>query len=769
MDRGGGEDRAGTILAESSAREAHAVRELRFHGRGGQGVVLLSKLVARLYFQAGKHVKEFPKFGVERRGAPVEGYVRVSDQPIELACQIYEPDAVAVMAESILDQVDVTAGLQPGGMLLLNSPHPPETFRSRFAGFRVATVDASAIALRHGLGTPLAPIANTALFGAFARLAGFSRETVAAALQAELKRPERDRRAALEGYASVRPAVLLPGTPQRPPSPPPAFRTLEELPDLAYSLRDARGVRTGTWRSQRPVYRFKVAPCHARCPAGNDVRGFLGALAAGAVDRALEILLETSPLPGVCGRVCPHPCEDECNRIALDGAVAVRAAERFVAERGAEPRWEVPPRNGRRVAVVGSGPAGLSAAWQLGRRGYRVVVFEAAPEPGGMLRLGIPAYRLPREVLDRELARIGGLGVEIRCGVHVGRDVGVEALVRDYDAVVVAVGQQGDLRLGIPGEDAPGAFHGLSFLREHHLGRGVRVGEKVIVIGGGNTAVDVAGVCLRESPTRDVTIVYRRSRAEMPAIPEEVDQILDEGVRLVELASPLAVETDAAGRVVGLRCQQMELGEPDGSGRRRPVPVAGSEHVLPCDQVVFATGQARSLPWAHDVEIAADGIHTSLANVFVCGDASTGEGTVAAAIGSGRRAALAVHRALGGRPEVPAPSWAPQVEEILRAERIHWAHVEPQPRSEPPRRAVEQRLRGYEEVVGSIADGAAEARRCIQCGTCTACDRCFVFCPEPAVIRRHGTYAFDLEYCKGCGVCFEECPRGVIDMVEEPA
>jgi 2-oxoacid:acceptor oxidoreductase gamma subunit (pyruvate/2-ketoisovalerate family) len=741
--------------------------EFRFHGRGGQGVVLLGRLAARLYFDAGKHVKEFPKFGVERRGAPVEGYVRVDDAPIDLACQIYNPDVVVVMAESILDQVDVTQGMAAGALIVVNTGRSADALASRLAGFRVATVNASAIALRHGLGTPLAPIANTALFGAFARIMGLEIAAAEKVIHEELKRPERNLLSCRAAYDEVVEPVDLPGPPaERPPVAAP-FATLDELPDLAFSTRDSRGNKTGAWRSQRPRFMFKTAPCNARCPAGNDVRGFLEHLGAGRTEQALEVLLDTSPLPGVCGRVCPHPCEDECNRAALDGAVAVMASERFAEAHGG-PTWVgVDPPNGKRVAIVGSGPAGLSAAWQLARDGYRVRIFEAAPHPGGMLLLGIPSFRLPREVLHREIARVVGIGVEILCNTRIGTDVSLDTLRKDYDAVLLAIGQQLDRTPGIPGEQLPGVAHGLSFLREHNLGNPIEVGSKIVVVGGGNTAMDVAGVALRESRTRDVTIVYRRSRAQMPAIPEELQQVLDEGVKLMELTGPIEISAGPDGRVDGLVCERMELGEADAGGRPRPVAIPESRHVIPCDQVVLATGQTTDETLTRDCRVQDDRVRTEHHDLFLCGDASTGEGTVAGAIGSGARAAAAIHARLGGVATESPASWAPRSDEIVRPEHVNAAHIAGAPRAEPSRLTVDERLDGHDEVVAEIENGCREASRCISCGTCNGCDNCYTYCPEPAVQRRDGVYVFDLDYCKGCGICFEECPRGVIDMVGE--
>jgi 2-oxoacid:acceptor oxidoreductase gamma subunit (pyruvate/2-ketoisovalerate family) len=733
--------------------------EFRFHGRGGQGVVILSKLVARLFFLSGKQVKEFPKFGVERRGAPVEGYVRVDDVPIDLACQVYRPDAIVVMAESILDQVDVTAGLSENALILVNTGRTPEHLAPRLSGYRLATVDASAIALDHGLGTPLSPIANTALFGAFARLFGFEEEMMFDAIRSELKRPDRNIDAAMSAYGSVSEVISIAGSPERRAAPPPMFASLDDLPELAYSLRDASGTRTGAWRSQRPSHVFKTAPCNATCPAGNDVRGFLEALGRGSAHKALEILLRTSPFPGVCGRVCPHPCEEGCNRKGLDEAVAVMASERYAEAYGGEVRVPVEPPNGLRVAIVGAGPAGLSAAWQLARWGYAVSVYDQAPHPGGMLLLGIPSFRLPRDVLDREVARIVRLGVTLHCGTRVGTDIAFEELLSANDSVILAVGRQLDRRAGIPGEDLPGVEHGLAFLRRHNLGEKIAIGRRVVVVGGGNTAIDVAGVCLRGSRTGNVTILYRRTRAQMPAISEEVDCILNEGARLIELQSPVEILKSSEGRVSGIRHQGMRLAEDDDGGRPRPVPVPGSLDVIASDHVIFATGQATDSVWP-------EGLMDD-PRIVPCGDVATQDGTVASAIGSGRRAAEEVRLWHQGIAVERAPTWAPRSEEVVRPDRINLSYFRPLPRGRQPRLAVSARLSSDAEVVGEIEDGCAEARRCFSCGTCSGCDNCFIYCPEPAVTRSNGVYTFDDAYCKGCGVCYEECPRAVIEMRED--
>jgi len=323
--------------------------------------------------------------------------------------------------------------------------------------------------------------------------------------------------------------------------------------------------------------------------------------------------------------------------------------------------------------------------------------------------------------------------------------------------------------LRIPGKEIDGIDHGLEFLRRHNLGEDVHVGDKVIVIGGGNTAIDVAGVSMRKSTTRDVTIVYRRSKSQMPAIPEEIENALQEGVKLTELTAPVEALAGPDGRIRALVCDRMKLGEPDASGRPRPVVIPDSRHEIECDQLILAIGQWTDLEFAGETKIADDHLRTSDEKVFACGDASTGEGTVTAAIGSGRAAALAIHSFLGGELPEPHRSWAPLVDEVLRFDRINTHYFEHKSRADDPRLPVEERLEGWNEVVGEIPDGCAEAARCFSCGTCTGCDNCYVYCPEPCITREDGIYTIDFDYCKGCGVCFEECPRGIIDMGEDHA
>ena len=627
------------------------------------------------------------------------------------------------------------------------------------------------------------------------------------------------------------------------------FSTEAEMPLLPMSLGTTLVNKTGSWRYIRPVYVDKTPPCNHDCPAGADVVGYLALIKEGKYREAWELIKQENPLPGVCGRVCPHPCESECNREELGGAIAIHVQERFLADWAASqrPTVQASRRHDAEVAVIGSGPAGLSCAYHLARLGYPVTVFEALPVAGGMLRTGIPEYRLPREVLDREIADIKALGVEIRTGMCLGDNLQISEL-GDYGAVFVAVGLQASRRLNIPGEDARGVIPGLEFLKEVNLsgapipGRdgshaadwracepallqnrdplnldGVAlVGSRVAVIGGGNTAIDAARSALRLGS--EVTILYRRTWAEMPAIAEEIQEALEEGVSIRYLTTPIELLTEN-GRVIGLKCVRMELGAPDESGRRRPIPIEGSEFTIEAGTVIPAIAQevdtaflqavSRNLEagdWNLEAErgrIAIDetGLTTE-EGVFAGGDVAIPFGTVAHAIGSGKRAALAIDQYLRGEklsgfPPLDAVVHAVPKDidpAIVRFEDLNLAYFEELGRPAQPQKPVEGRIRGFEEVNLGFGEeeAQAEAARCFSCGTCNLCDTCFVFCsdiaiarlspaPYPAPLARlngaapspvseatlKAGYEINYDYCKGCGVCAEECPRYAISSEEE--
>ncbi|MBI2569058.1 MAG: FAD-dependent oxidoreductase [Candidatus Schekmanbacteria bacterium] len=583
------------------------------------------------------------------------------------------------------------------------------------------------------------------------------------------------------------------------------FQNVDDLPNVVVSLGTMEWNHTGSWRYLRPRHENKVPACSNACPAGNDIEGFIRLIGENRFAEAWLKLKEENPLTRTCGRVCFHPCEAGCNRAHFDMPVSINALERFAGEHADRNLLAktARPASGKQVAVIGSGPAGLTAAFYLARLGHGVTVFEAMAEPGGVLRYGIPAHRLPRAVLDDEIADIASMGVTFRCGVRLGSggDLSYAELV-GYDAVFVAIGAHESRRLGLPGEDAKGVMSGLHLLRLVAAGTRPRLGTRVAVIGGGNTACDAARVLLRLG-TR-VGLYYRRSRAEMPAFKDEIDEAIREGVELHELCAPVAISTNATGAVTAIRLIRMKLGEPDDSGRRQPHPIPGSELEVPVDTVVAAIGELAdpgALP--PGVEVTGDGSvrvddlgRASVEAVFSGGDVTPGPRTVVDAIAAGKRAAVAVDLYLAGAEKAEAAkvmrvglgggiSMSQYLERSLAHERygdsehvvtfdeLNTAYFESQPRHRLKRLTVESRLSGFAEVNAGLTDREAlvEAARCFHCGVCTECDNCYVFCPDVAVrpLGEGKGYEIDYDYCKGCGICVAECPRASMSLAGEEA
>ena len=733
--------------------------EIVIFGRGGQGGVTLAKLIATSYFLQGKFAQAFGVYAAERSGAPLNAFVRVDDEEITNRNQIYRPDHVIVLDRSLIGERIVT-GLKPGGWILLNSTESPAAFADRFPGFHIATVDATGIAVENRLGTRATPIVNTTLLGAVARMFGVSMESARAAIE-NLGFGGANLTAAQSAFDRVATGGRPDAAPAKAPAATKAARATSIL-DPAVGAPPA--VKTGSWATQRPRRREWTPPCNDGCLAGNDIRGFVAAVGDEDYDRALAVLHEVSPFPGVCGRVCPAPCMEACHRHDLDESVNIRELERFVGDHGKSTVVREPERL-ESVAVVGSGPGGLTAAYTLGRLGYRVTVYEALADLGGVMRTGIPAYRLPPEILDREIDFILEHGVKTRTNQHVDRNRLLE-LTYEHDAVFVATGLQESRALNLGVEDPDRIMQGITFLDEARLGKVRMDGDIVVVFGGGNTAMDAARTALRLG-ARQVRILYRRTRAEMPAIAEEIDEALEEGIDLQELTAPIRMKKTHEG--LSVTCQRMVLGEPDESGRRRPVPATGpgSEFNVDCTRAILALGQSGDLTiFPEGSEIKKEKVLLGLvgAPVFAGGDLSTNEGTVAAAIASGRTAAFHIHRTLSGEDLFPAAE-----REVIPADEMRFNRFERAPRRQVTTVPVAERLQqGFIEVRrgfgDSTAEALAEAGRCLSCGSCNECDVCREYCPEGVLVREKDFYAFDYDYCKGCGLCAYECPRGVVYM-----
>jgi NADPH-dependent glutamate synthase beta subunit-like oxidoreductase/Pyruvate/2-oxoacid:ferredoxin oxidoreductase delta subunit len=526
----------------------------------------------------------------------------------------------------------------------------------------------------------------------------------------------------------------------------------------------------------RPKYVEKTPPCVGHCPIGTDIRGWLTTIAqAEAYGRTNEQALEAAwlkitdrnPFPAVCGRVCPHPCEAECNRKNKDGAVAINALERFVGDFGIARNLKLTrlaeEKHPEKIAVIGSGPAGLSCAYQLARRGYSVTVFEAFGKPGGMLRYGIPRYRLPRSILDAEINRILELGVELKCDCAVGSDISYEQLRKDFNAVFVGIGAHKGLTLGVNGEDASNVFTGTEFLNRANSGENVQVGSKVVVIGGGDTAIDAARVSKRLGA--DVTILYRRTRAEMPAIGPEIEGALEEGVAIEFLAAPVKVIRNN-GTAVGLRCIRMELGEPDASGRPRPVPKPGTEFDLEATAIIAAISQEPDFTPVAELREGKDWIKTDEwgmtknPGVYAGGDAVE-LALVATAICQGRIAAQAIEAHFrGAAPEKP-PTHPP-------ASNVKLDWYKESARNERQHIPVDQRDMDAEIERGlSEAQALEEAKRCMSCGMCMDCETCWMYCTNNCFVRlpKGEHYKIKMEVCNGCKKCAEACPCGYIDLI----
>jgi heterodisulfide reductase subunit A2 len=494
------------------------------------------------------------------------------------------------------------------------------------------------------------------------------------------------------------------------------------------------------------------APCVTTCPAGINVQGYVQLIGQGKYREAVQLILQRLPLPGTLGRVCPHPCETQCRRSEVDAPVAIRALKRFAADQvdlAELPLPSIEPRS-EKVAVIGSGPAGLTVAYYLALKGYPITVFEALTQLGGMLRVGIPDYRLPPDVLDREIDHILRLGVTVRTGKRLGQDFTLDDLQREgFKAVFVGIGAHKGLALHIPGEtDFNEVIDAVAFLREVNLQRQPKPGERVVVIGGGNVAVDAARAAKRLGSAQ-VTLVYRRTAREMPAYADEITGAREEGIAFEYLTIPLRV-LGRGGRISGLTCLRAELGPPDGSGRRRPIPIKDSEFVIECDAVIPAIGQqsdpadVAELEWSvrNTLKVDPRTFQTSRPDVFAAGDLTSGPATVIEAVGAAHRVVAAMEAFLCGREVAPAvpDATAPQTDWAPIPEKI-----EPVQRAQTPQLAAQKRAETFAEVELALdeAQARAEAARCLNCGECCECLECVKVCEAKAI--DHAMAAEELE------------------------
>ncbi|HSE01301.1 MAG TPA: NAD(P)-binding protein [Burkholderiales bacterium] len=522
--------------------------------------------------------------------------------------------------------------------------------------------------------------------------------------------------------------------------------------------------RTGSWRTNRPLYVDRLPPCNNACPAGENVQGWLYPAESGDYETAWRVLTQDNPLPAVMGRVCYHPCEDACNRAQLDSPVGINSVERFLGDEAIRRGWRFAPpasESGKRVLIVGAGPSGLSAAYHLRRLGHRVAIHEAGPVAGGMMRFGIPKYRLPRDVLEAEVRRILDMGVELALNARVDNILST-LRTGEFDAAFLAVGAHIGKRAYIPAGSAARMLDAVSLLRSMEGKERPLLGRRVVVYGGGNTAIDVARTAKRLGAAESI-IVYRRTREKMPAHDSEVEEALQEGV-MIRWLSTIREAGDAS-----ITVEKMVLDE-----KGFPQPT-GEVETLEADSVVLALGQDVDLSLLKGVPglVIRDGVvqvspnmMTGYLGIFAGGDMVPSERTVTVAVGHGKKAARHIDAWLrGGRYTAPAKH------ELATFDKLNTWYYSDAPKTVRPTLDIVRRQSTFDEVVGSLDESNAlyEARRCLSCGNCFECDNCYGVCPDNAVIKLGPgkRFEFNYDYCKGCGLCAAECPCGAIQMVPE--
>ncbi len=520
---------------------------------------------------------------------------------------------------------------------------------------------------------------------------------------------------------------------------------------------------TGNWRTMRPVYVDRLPPCNHACPAGENIQAWLYLAEEKNYEAAWRRIMEDNPMPAIHGRVCYHPCETACNRGQLDEAVSIRAVERFLGDLAIKERWQVScaPSTGKKVLIVGAGPSGLSAAYHLTRMGHRVTIYEASEKVGGMMRYGIPSYRLPRDVVDAEVGRMEAMGVTIRLNTKV-EDLDAAITEGGFHATFLAVGAHLARRIDVPGFDAKRLLDAATFLRGMAGASPIKIGRRVAVYGGGNTAIDVARTAERLGA--EPVIIYRRDEAHAPSFKEEVAEAREEGVRFQWL------RRIAKGEERQLTLEVMELDE---HGKPKPT---GQFETIEADAVVLSLGQQADTGFLRNVtgvRLQDDGtvevdeqMMTGHPGLFAGGDMVPGEQSVSMATGHGKLAARHIDAFLRRIRFV-----RPQGHPVATFDRLNTWYYTDAEQSKQPVLALARRRTSFEEMVGSLDQDTAllEARRCLSCGNCFECDNCYAVCPDNAVIKLGVGNRFEIhyDYCKGCGLCAEECPCGAIDMVKE--
>ena len=539
-----------------------------------------------------------------------------------------------------------------------------------------------------------------------------------------------------------------------------------ERKPFAITLNPASSLanHTGNWRTMRPIYVDHLPPCNQGCPGGENIQAWLYDAEEGKYEHAWRKIMEDNPFPAIHGRVCYHPCETACNRGQLDEAVGIHAVERFLGDLAIEQGWQMEPgmRTGKRVLIIGAGPSGLSAAYHLSRIGHAVTVYEAGPKLGGMMRFGIPQYRLPRTIVEAEISRILSMGVSIQLNRKV-ENLELASKEGEFDAVFLAIGAHLSKRVDIPSPDTGRMIDALSLLKGMEGEKIPKIGRRVVVYGGGDTAIDAARTAQRLG-AEETVLIYRRDREHMPAHDVEVEEALEEGVVTRWLRAIRQVNEK------GITVEEMKLDE-----KGQPQPT-GKLETLDADTVILAVGQevdTKFLKNVRGLEISPDGIiqvdktmMTGRQGVFAGGDMVPAERSVTVATGHGKKAAKHIDAYLRGEQYVKPPSNPVSTYDHLNT----WYYTDAD-KSHQPQLTLARRRTSFEEVVGGLDANTAllEARRCLSCGNCFECDTCYGVCPDNAIVKLGPgkRYEINLDYCKGCGICVEECPSGAIDMIKE--
>jgi 2-oxoacid:acceptor oxidoreductase gamma subunit (pyruvate/2-ketoisovalerate family) len=752
--------------------------EIRVHGTGGQGVVVAAKLLADAAAKSGYKSQCFSAYGAERRGGSVESYVRISDKDIVIHSKLYEPDYIVLMDENLAKNPQTISGLKQKGGVLINSSKQPEYFSS-LGDYRIVTIDGNGIARKQGLTLASGmPAINTVILGAMVAMIpmvgfGYLPEAIR---DGKIPLAEKNVEAAQEAY--LRAKSQLTGT---------IVSEVKEAPEVSVT--------------QFPVFKTKMSPCEAgttHCLAGEDIRTILSLIQRNQFEEAFENIKIENPFPGVCGRVCFHPCETHCNRNEYDEGIAIKALERAVfdhADREAVRKPIKKEETGKKVAIIGSGPAGMTCAYFLSLLGHDVTVFEASPVLGGIPRIGIPVYRLPNDVVDKEIEEIIELGVKVKRNTEVGKAVSFNSLTDEYDACFIGVGAHTSVNLNIPGEQGSGVISGIGFLKNVGLGKKVDLGGKVGVIGGGNTAIDAARTA-RRLGAREVAILYRRTVKEMPAYLQEVAAAEKEGIKLIPLAMPIKIHRNGK-KLARVECLKTNLVRRDGDERPKPEPIHGSNFMVDIDTLIVAVSEVPKITFLPStIEtvgsfIKVDSLgRTSMPGVYAGGDATSITRTVVEAIGSGKRAAVGIDIWLTGseennfrylqKGERGAISFVKYLNKkyvvqdgaLTSFKDLNVAYFHKAFRAHMTELPIEARSSNFTEIISGLSKNKAigEAERCFQCGECTLCENCYIFCPDVAIRfdMNGSSLALTHEFCKECGICIQECPRSAIGWGVKP-